>query len=142
VTSPDPHPDADADLVVERAVSDRLLDHARDGAPDEVCGVLGGREGRVTTAEPVPNAASDSERRYELDPAATVEAIDRVETSATHLGFYHSHPRGPPEPSATDEAEATWPGYVYCIVSVSDATLNAWRWTGERFERLSVAVVP
>ncbi|WP_380677138.1 desampylase [Salinigranum sp. GCM10025319] len=144
MTSPEPHPDADADLVVERTTHDRLLDHARQGAPEEICGVLGGRDGRVTTAEPVPNVASDPERRYELDPAATIDAIDRVEASASteHLGFYHSHPRGPPDPSATDEAEATWPGYVYCIVSVPDASLSAWRWTGERFERLSVGIVP
>jgi hypothetical protein len=33
-----------------------------------------------------------------------------------------------------------WPGYVYCIVSVPESAVRAWRWTGERFERLAVAV--
>jgi len=132
VTSPE--------LTVERAVHDRLLDLAREGAPEEICGVLGGRGRSVTHAESVRNVAVDPERRYELDPAATIEAIDRVEESAEHLGFYHSHPRGPPRPSATDEAEATWAGYVYCIVSVPESTVRAWRWTGEAFERLAVAV--
>ena len=125
-------------LSFERAVYDRLLERAREGDPEEICGVLGGRAGRVTHAEPVPNVAADPESRYELDPAATIEAIDRVEESAEHLGFYHSHPRGPPEPSATDEARATWPGYVYCIVVVPDSTVKAWRWTGERFDELTV----
>jgi proteasome lid subunit RPN8/RPN11 len=132
VTSPE--------LTVGRAVHDRLLDLAREGAPEEICGVLGGREGSVTHAEAVPNVASTPETRYELAPAETVEAIDRLETDGTHLGFYHSHPRGPPRPSATDEAEAMWPGYVYCIVSVPESAVRAWRWTGERFERLAVAV--
>jgi proteasome lid subunit RPN8/RPN11 len=105
-----------------------------------VCGVLGGRDGTATRAEPVSNVAATPETRYELDPAATVAAVDRVEATAEHLGFYHSHPRGPPGPSATDEARATWPGYVYCIVSVPDSQVGAWRWTGEAFERLSVSV--
>jgi proteasome lid subunit RPN8/RPN11 len=136
VTSPESGPD----LVVEASVADRLRTLAREGAPEEVCGVLGGREGRVTRVEPVPNAGSTPETRYELDPAATVAAIERVEAEATHLGFYHSHPRGPPAPSATDEAEATWTGFIYCIVSVPESRIRAWRWTGDGFARLSVAV--
>jgi proteasome lid subunit RPN8/RPN11 len=133
VTSPD--------LVFETALADRLLEHARAGAPDEVCGVLGGDERRVTHAEPVSNIASTPQTRYELNPAETVEAIERVERESSHLGFYHSHPQGPPAPSATDEAEATWTGFVYCIVSLPDSRLRAWRWTGDAFERLTIETV-
>ncbi len=128
------------DLLFESAVVARLLEHARAGAPEEVCGVLGGEAGRVTRSEPVSNVASSPETRYELDPAGTIEAIERVEEAGEHLGFYHSHPQGPPRPSATDEAEATWVGFVYCIVSLPESRIDAWRWTGERFEALSVAV--
>jgi proteasome lid subunit RPN8/RPN11 len=134
VTSPETPPD----LVFEPALTERLLEHARTGAPYEVCGVLGGVDDQVTRAEPVSNIASTPRRRYELDPTETVEAIDRVEQAGEHLGFYHSHPQGPPHPSATDEAEATWPGFVYCIVSSPDSAIRAWRWTGERFEELAV----
>ncbi|WP_142859207.1 desampylase [Salinigranum halophilum] len=126
------------DLVFETALAERLLDHARAGAPAEVCGVLGGSEGTVTHAEPVSNIASTPRTRYELDPAETVEAIERVEAGAEHLGFYHSHPQGPPRPSATDEAEATWPDAVYCIVSLPESRIRAWRWTGDRFDELRV----
>ena len=134
-----PETDSDPDLTLRPALRDRLLTLAREGAPEEVCGVLGGRDGRVTRVEPVPNVAATPETRYELDPAATVEAIERVEDSTAHLGFYHSHPRGPPEPSATDEAQATWPGFVYCIVSLPGSRVRAWRWTGDAFERLTVS---
>jgi proteasome lid subunit RPN8/RPN11 len=139
VTSPD--------LLVAPAVHDSLLDRAREGAPNEVCGVLGGNDpadgpARVTTAPAVPNVATTPETRYELAPTEMIDAIERVEAAAEHLGFYHSHPRGPPGPSATDEAQATWSGYVYAIVSLPDAGVRAWRWTGEAFERLSVGVGP
>jgi proteasome lid subunit RPN8/RPN11 len=137
VTSPD--------LIVTPAAHDSLLEHARAGAPDEVCGVLGGVDPtdgptRVTTTVAVPNVASSSETRYELAPEGMIDAIERTEESAEHLGFYHSHPRGPPEPSATDRAQATWSGYVYAIVSLPDARVRAWRWTGERFERLALDI--
>jgi proteasome lid subunit RPN8/RPN11 len=137
VTSPD--------LLVAPAVHDSLLDRARDGAPDEVCGVLGGRRtddgpARVTRVEPVPNVASNPETRYELEPATMMDAIERIEAATTHLGFYHSHPRGPPGPSATDRAQATWPGYVYCIVSLPDSRVRAWQWTGEAFDSLELLV--
>jgi proteasome lid subunit RPN8/RPN11 len=137
-------------LVVERAVRDALVAHAREGAPAEVCGVLGGDDGdgegesaRVTRHDPVENVASTPRTRYELDPEAQFAALRRVEDDGDDVvGFYHSHPRGPAGPSATDEAQATWPDAVYCIVSLADADprLGAWRWTGERFADLTVRV--
>lgn len=121
-----------------------MVAHAREGAPEEVVGVLAGARDpdRVTGVERARNAAERSETRYALDPAEQVDLLDRVEARGDEVvGFYHSHPRGPAEPSATDEARATWTGYVYAIVSLADdASLGAWRWTGERFARLEVRV--
>ena len=86
---------------------------------------------------PVENVAGDPERRYELDPAGTVAALDEGEDRGlAPVGFYHSHPRGPADPSATDRDRATWTGYVYCIVAPGE--LGAYRWTGEAFRPLRV----
>lgn len=138
-----------SDLVVARGVRDELVAHARGGAPEEVCGVLGGREAtdghpqRVTRHERVPNVAATPRTRYELDPEALFATLQRVEDDGDGVvGFYHSHPAGPEAPSATDEAQATWPDAVYAIVSLTDADprLGAWRWTGERFDELRVRI--
>jgi proteasome lid subunit RPN8/RPN11 len=161
-------------LFLPPAVRETLVSHASDGAPAEVCGVLlgTGRESdpvRVTESRPVPNVASEPRTRYELDPAATAAAFEAVEGDVPGdadgttevVGFYHSHPRGPPGPSATDRAQAQWPGYVYLVVSLESgraqatatgaaadadaegegAEIGAWRWTGESFESLAVQVV-
>lgn len=131
----------------------------RRTAPVEVCGVLGGtrRDAAAETARDapaetdvavvtdcrrVPNVADRPSARYELDPAATVDAIEALETAGLeHVGFYHSHPRGPRTPSRTDQARATWPGYVYLVVSLADEpVIGAWRWTGESFVQLPVEV--
>jgi proteasome lid subunit RPN8/RPN11 len=135
------------DLVLERSAWEAVVAHAREGAPEEVCGVLGGRReedtAHVTEVRRVANVADHPESRYELDPVEQVRVMDTLE-DAGHavLGFYHSHPRGPDRPSGVDEARATWAGYSYCIVSLAgrEPTVGSWRWTGERFEGESVTV--
>jgi proteasome lid subunit RPN8/RPN11 len=133
-------------LVLAPGVRDSLLDHAREGAtrdpPAEICGVLAGERGppdHVTGLRRVPNVAAHPRTEYELDPAATMAAIDRIEDRGDDaVGFYHSHPETEPVPSATDRARATWPGYVYCIVSPPDA-IRAYRYTdGDGFVELPV----
>lgn len=130
-------------LVLATAVRDALLAHAREGAPREVCGVLGGRETRVTTARRVPNVATRPRTEYRLDPEEQFAAMEAVEAAGeTVVGFYHSHPRGPARPSVTDEAQATWPDHYYAIVVPDEPFVGAWRWTGERFERERVQAEP
>ncbi|ELZ32822.1 metal-dependent protease of the pad1/jab1 superfamily protein [Halogeometricum pallidum JCM 14848] len=129
-----------------------VLRHARRGAaadpPREVCGVLAGRRrsdesgpsdsDSVSRADPVPNVAPDPRTEYELDPAAAVETIDALEAEGLDVvGFYHSHPESDPHPSPTDEARASWTGYVYLLCH-PDGRLNAYRWTGAAFEELRV----
>ncbi|AZH24488.1 desampylase [Haloplanus aerogenes] len=138
---------SDDTLRLAAGVRDALLDHAREGAdrepPEEICGVLAGERGppdRVTGARRVPNVAGHPRTEYELDPAATMDAIDRIEDArGDAVGFYHSHPESEPVPSATDRARATWEGYVYLIVSPPDS-LRAYRYTGAGFTEMPIQV--
>lgn len=132
-------------MELSPAARDDIITHARAGAPEEVVGVLVGERGppdRVTHIERATNVAATPETRYELDPTEQLSLLESVESSGSAVvGFYHSHPHGPAEPSATDAARATWDGYVYAIVSLAgEPSLGAWRWTGEAFESLDVAV--
>jgi len=139
-------------LTLARTAYDRLLTHARERRPREVCGVLGGRhggadagrDGLVTRYRPVENAAADPRTTYRMDPADLLAALEAVEAEADVVGFAHSHPRGPSDPSPTDRARATWPGHVYAIVDLGGEhpDVGAWRWTGDRFARVAVAVRP
>lgn len=131
-------------LLLPAAVRDALHERRVAGAATEVCGVLVGdgasdadAADRVAEAVPVANVAADPERFYELDPAETVATIEDAESRGRDvIGFYHSHPRGPAEPSETDRDRATWTGYVYAIVAPEE--IVAYRWTGEAFRPLRV----
>lgn len=127
-------------IVLTQDLRGSIVDHAREGAPLEVCGVLGGTHGedesRVERAYRTPNVAPSPQVTYEIDPEALFEAIETLQAAGCEVaGFYHSHPNGPRRPSPTDEAQATWEGHSYVIVEPGDDPfLGSWRWTGETFE--------
>lgn len=134
-------------LVLARDVYDVVLDHAAETSPREACGVLVGHrddENAVaTTAHPMENVADAPHVRYEIDPEALLELLDAAEaTDRDVVGFYHSHPAGPASPSDTDHREATWVDHHYVVVSLAGRppTVDAWTWTGDTFERDTIAV--
>lgn len=128
-------------------VREELVAHAHEGAPMEVCGIVAGvtrdEDARVAAVERVPNVATSPETRYELDPERQMRAMHALEDAGHDVvGFYHSHPRGPARPSATDVAQAAWPGHRYVIVSLGDSgDLGSWMWDGERFRSETVRTV-
>lgn len=84
-------------------------------APEEACGLLAGRDGRAWAALPVTNALH-SPVRFSMDPREQLRAMTWIEEQGLELvGIYHSHPQGPPAPSATDLAEDAYPGVLYVI---------------------------
>jgi len=143
VTSPD--------VRLSAAVKTTLLADAHAatrGEPTEICGILSGRADDETQSpiisafHSVTNVASDTRRAYELDPAETIEQIDELESAGdTLVGFYHSHPVSPAEPSQADREQAAWPGYLYAIASVPDNDIAVFEWTGETFAPRTVRIV-
>lgn len=138
-------------LSLPRAVYDEILAHAA-GSDEEICGVLAGERGgdgaehlsRVEAVHRATNVADTPQTRYVIDPEEQLRIIEDVEDGGREVvGFYHSHPEGPPVPSETDAERAAWPGYSYAIcVPGQQPYLGSWRWTGERFEREAVALRP
>ncbi|WP_226480661.1 desampylase [Natrinema amylolyticum] len=124
-------------IVLPTVVREAILERARDGEPDEICGVLGGEfepdgRSRVRSQYPAANVADTPRTRYEIDPEEQLAIFERLEDRGEEIvGFYHSHPRGPPRPSATDAARATWPDRSYVIVSLEPLEVGSWRWRTE-----------
>ncbi len=128
-------------LELPRDVYDAVVDHARQGAPEEVCGIFGGDYGdersRVAVFHRAENAAGSPRSEYQIDPAAQLELMDEIEETGRDIaGFYHSHPAGPPRPSRTDAARATWPGRSYLIVVLDGRHpyVGSWRWDDDAGE--------
>jgi proteasome lid subunit RPN8/RPN11 len=108
-----------------------IVEHAKREAPRECCGVISGRDGLPIRLYETRNVA-EGNRLYEIDPAQLIELefqeLPRSETEI--VAIYHSHPASPAYPSATDVELAFWPGAVYLICSLADAsqpTINGFR---------------
>ena len=122
------------DVRIDREALTAIVAHARRDAPKECCGLLVGRPAdaglgtpEILEAVPAGNAASDPARRYEISPVDYFAQIKRCRTiSAAQsrtfavLGAYHSHPRGGPEPSETDTAQACR-DFMFVIVGLAGA---------------------
>jgi proteasome lid subunit RPN8/RPN11 len=108
---------------VKTSAVDRIVAHARGLAPDECCGVLIGNADQVFDAVPARNIADRPAVRFLIDPKDHLAALkDARRRGLDVVGFYHSHPRSPAIPSATDLAEANYPQHLFLIVSLEDAT--------------------
>jgi proteasome lid subunit RPN8/RPN11 len=114
--------------------------HGEGGYPDEIVGVLIGREmspatvgevREVTEARRLENTRLDNRaRRYTVDPLALAKIERECDAAGLLvLGFYHSHPDHPAQPSQTD-LEWAWPVYSYVIQSIEKGRAGArtsWR---------------
>ena len=121
--------------VLTSGVKATLLEEATRAAPLECCGLLLGRDDRIETALPCANVHDEPERHFEIDPAALIAAHRAARAGGPQvLGYYHSHPSGRPEPSATDRAQASGDGRIWAIVAGETVTL--WRDLPQGFEAL------
>ncbi len=95
-----------------------ILAQASQAAPRECCGLLLGEDDHVIEARSTANVAADPLRHFEIDPA-TLIAAERAsrEGGARLLGYYHSHPGGVVQPSATDRAMAPPDGRIWVIAA-------------------------
>ena len=136
-------------MRIDREALTAIVAHARREAPNECCGLLVGRVGEILEAVPASNGASDPTRRYEISPVdyfAQIRRCRRIneqqsETFAV-VGAYHSHPRGTPEPSETDNGQA-FRDFVFLIVGLGGAGMQiaAYTLAGDALTPVPLTVV-
>jgi proteasome lid subunit RPN8/RPN11 len=107
---------------ISREFADEMVAHAREEAPNECCGMIGGRDGEATAVYRSINAEA-SPLRYSLDANDQFRIMREMEEKGEDLaGIYHSHTASAAYPSQTDVNLAAYPDAVYLIVSLQDAS--------------------
>lgn len=117
--------------------------HADAALPEEACGILLGESARITAAIATRNAHPTPHTHFEIDPQALIAAHRAARAGGPAVvGYYHSHPRGPAVPSATDRASAAGDGKVWVILAPCDsgADVAFWRDGEQGFAALPFAV--
>ncbi len=109
-----------------------MIAHVRAEAPNEGCGMLGGKDGAVLEVLPARNAAA-SPIRFTIHPEDLLRIVRAVEYEREWqiVGIFHSHLASAAYPSATDVAEAEfdmgngetverYPGAVHIVISLAN----------------------
>ncbi len=99
---------------------EEMVAHARSEAPNECCGMVGGRDGIPVTVYRAANAEA-SPLRYSIAPDEQFRLMREIEDAGEELAaIYHSHTKSAAYPSQTDVNLAGWPDAVYVIVSLEE----------------------
>jgi [CysO sulfur-carrier protein]-S-L-cysteine hydrolase len=130
-------------MLIDRALLDELIAHAREEYDAECCGLIacrgdagedgqgeggqggGGQgEGAPRRAELVRRATNvfASRKRFEIDGKELLRALGEFEEQGLELAaIYHSHTHTAPYPSQTDiNFAANWPGLEWVIIGLAE----------------------
>ncbi|HTG86000.1 MAG TPA: M67 family metallopeptidase [Pyrinomonadaceae bacterium] len=108
-------------IQLRREHLEAMIAHAREAAPAECCGLVGGFSGtHANSLYRLRNVTAEPEVRYEAAPEDlfTAQRLMR-ERGEELLAIYHSHPRAvEPSPSETDVRQAFYPSATYLIIGL------------------------
>jgi proteasome lid subunit RPN8/RPN11 len=127
-------------VQITDAIAAAIEAHARREHPEECCGLLSGSNGLITDIHQLRNDADKPETRYFATPEELFAAMRRIRGSGQSLlGVYHSHPRTPAYPSASDVEMAFYPEAFYFIISLEPSVdLRAFKIEGSKIEDVGV----
>ncbi|WP_074206396.1 Mov34/MPN/PAD-1 family protein [Parasphingorhabdus marina] len=115
-------------LIISSKLMMEMQAMARSASPEEICGLLLGRNNRVDSIRAAKNVAVDRQRHFEIDPAMLITAERDMRNGGMPIvGYYHSHPGNKVEPSPTDAVSAAPDGRIWLIINGTDAA--AWQAT-------------
>lgn len=107
------------EIHISRKLTNQLLHLAQYSPEQEICGLIGGKNGLPTSCYPIQNIAEYPQQRFLLDPAQQIGAMKKMREADEQLfAIYHSHPKAPAVPSSTDLELAAYPDAYYLIISL------------------------
>ncbi|HEX5465896.1 MAG TPA: M67 family metallopeptidase [Candidatus Limnocylindrales bacterium] len=141
--------------LFSRALRDELVAWARQGLPDEACGIIAGTAraaegGQAVRFHGLTNAAH-SPYRYLVDAGEQLRTLDALDEAGEVVwGIFHSHVRSPAVPSPTDVGTAQWPdgsptypGALYLLCSLADPEgpeVRAWTIVGGEVSEVALEI--
>jgi proteasome lid subunit RPN8/RPN11 len=107
-------------LILGKDLLEKMLQQIKEEFPNEACGILAGREGRVEKVYEMSNI-DKSLSTYFMDAKEQLKVMKEMRNSGQEMvGIYHSHVASPAYPSGHDVEMAFYPEVSYVIISIKD----------------------
>jgi proteasome lid subunit RPN8/RPN11 len=132
-------------IRLPRAIHEEIIAHAREGAPEEVCGILSGRDAQASELVRGRNEADNPIMDYWVDGQTLLKQFEFEDRGEEMVAIYHSHPVDEAYPSATDARNAHYPDATYLICSLQDPdrpVIRAFRLLPQEPVQRPVAMTP
>ena len=141
-------------LILTKGIEEKIRQAGAAAYPNECCGILfgsaaGDADSVVTSLKPIGNARESGEQYHRF--LITAEEMMAAELEARKrkleiVGFYHSHPDHPAQPSDYDRDHAL-PFYSYIILRVAQGRpelMTSWqlRLSREAFDSEELEIEP
>ncbi|MFH1784570.1 MAG: M67 family metallopeptidase [bacterium] len=100
--------------------AEELIRHALSESPNEACGILSGKDGRVSKIYRMVNT-DKSVKTFFMNPKEQFKVMKEIRNDDLEMvGIYHSHPQSEAYPSIHDVKLAFYPEVTHLIVSLKD----------------------
>jgi proteasome lid subunit RPN8/RPN11 len=107
-------------LYLSKENAKKLAEHSERECPNEACGMLAGKDGKVEKVYQMTNR-DKSAKTFFMDPSEQLKVIKEIRDLGMKMaGIYHSHPETEAYPSAHDVELAFYPEASYVIISIKD----------------------
>lgn len=108
-------------IYLEKKQFSRMIEHCQKEYPKEACGILAGKDERVSTVYKMVNTSEKPEICYFMQPEEQLKVFKEMRRLGVEmLGIYHSHSETSAYPSKRDCEMAFYPEASYVIISLQD----------------------
>ncbi len=130
-------------IRVPSSILQEIINHAREGYPEEVCGILAGNDDEVIRIYRMTNM-EHSPVSYFMDPKEQFQVMKQMRSEGLKMvAIYHSHPDSQAYPSQKDVSLAFYDDVAYIIVSLAEEPplVNAFEIKGGSVREIQIVEV-
>jgi len=103
-----------------RTIINQLLHSAQVNDEQEICGLIGSKEGVASSCYPIKNQADKPAIQFQMDARQQINAIRQIRENNEQLfAIYHSHPTAPAVPSIIDSEQLSYHEAIQLIISLN-----------------------
>lgn len=108
-------------IYLEKEHYKEIIKHCQKEYPGEACGILAGKEEKITRIYKMVNTSEKPKICYFMEPGEQLKVFKEMRRLGIKLlAIYHSHSSSPAYPSQRDCEMAFYPEAAYVIVSLQN----------------------
>lgn len=107
-------------IYITKNFFEQIVEYSKRELPNEACGILSGKTGRVEKVYEMANAEKSPETFF-MDAREQLKVMKEIRNRGEEMiGIYHSHVASEAYPSSHDVELALYPEVSYVIISIKD----------------------